>query len=322
MNKNIYNNTANMKSIPVYQGEVTPKATAFAVADGENVKFESLDDVLRYPANIASLQAQPLNGNARHVLGIIATYEYMTTKMIGDCMNLLGIPVEQKKILAATERLRKTGLIHSFRFKAEDDSKGSNFIVHTLTKLGGENAVKALDISVPQVDTYNVVMNPALVKRKLATNQVLFAQLKHNASALKSFEKSKRLTATNEDHTVVKPSLMLQFKDESTLCYEVVRRGTFWKTELEGKLERYKALQDSYDNSFADMPTMIICCEDEEHAREVNKMVQKIDLNAYLTHDLLFFGESFNHHLFTIDKNGEITYFRISFDECKSETSI
>jgi len=293
MNKNIYNNTANMKTLPVYQGEVTPKTTAFAVVDGENVKFESLDDVLRYPANIASLQAQPLNENARHVLGIIATYEYMTTKMIGECMNLLGIPVDQKKILAATERLRKTGLIHSFRFKAEDDSKGAIFIVHTLTKLGGENAMKALGISVPQVDTYNVVMNPALVKRKLATNQVLFAQLKHNASALKSFEKSKRLTATNEEHTVVKPSLVLQFKDESTLIYEVVRRGTFWKTEFKDKLERYKALQNSYDDSFADMPTMIICCEDEKHAREVHDIVKDIHVKSLFTHDLLLFGGSF-----------------------------
>ncbi|MCR4887586.1 MAG: hypothetical protein K5979_00200 [Ruminococcus sp.] len=317
MNKNIYNNTANMKTLPVYQEEVTPKTTAFAVVDGENVKFESLDDVLRYPANIASLQAQPLNENARHVLGIIATYEYMTTKMICDCMNLLGIPVDQKKILAATERLRKTGLIHSFRFKAEDDSKGAIFIVHTLTKLGGENAMKALGISVPQVDTYNVVMNPALVKRKLATNQVLFAQLKHNASALKSFEKSKRLTATNEEHTVVKPSLVLQFKDESTLIYEVVRRGTFWKTEFKDKLERYKALQDSYDDSFADMPTMIICCEDEKHAREVHDIVKDIRVKSLFTHDLLLFGGSFNQHLFTFNDKNEPVYYRISFEEEK-----
>ena len=312
--KNIYTNIANITPLPDVQGEVTPKTTIFSSISGENVVFD-IEGILKYPVNISSIQAQPLNELARHVLGVIGSYECVTTKMITDCLNLLGIPADSKHILTACERLRKTGLIYAFRFKCDDDCKPAGYIVYTISKLAGENALHSLGIAINQVDNYNIVMDPANVKKKLVTNQILFAHFKHN-NAIAAFEKSKRYAVVDkntEEHIAVKPSLTLTFKDKSSLFYEVVRKSIFWKTELEKKLIRYKALQENWD-SFEEMPQLVICCENEEHAKEVCKMCQKIHLKVLFTHDLLFFGESFDHHLFTMD-NDEMLYFKISFDE-------
>mgnify|MGYP004544579955 CR=1 FL=1 len=312
--KNIYTNIANITNLSDVQGEVTPKTTIFSSIPGENVVFD-IEGILKYPVNISSLQAQPLNELARHVLGVIGSYEYVTTKMITDCLNLLGIPVDSKHILTACERLRKTGLIHAFRFKCDDNCKPAGYIVYTVSKLAGENALHSLGIVINQVDNYNIVMDPANVKKKLITNQILFANFKHN-NEIVAFEKSKRYAVADKitgEKVAAKSSLTISFNDKSSICYEVVRKSCFWKTEFENKLRRYKTLQDSEA-----IPDLIICCEDEEHAREVNKMVQDIHLKAFFTHDLMFFGENFNHHLFTVSDSGEILYFKISFDEKKN----
>ncbi len=319
--KNIYTNVANITPLPDFQGEITPKTTIFASVPGENVVFD-MEGIIKYPVNINSLTAQPLNEFARHVLGVIGSYECVTTKMITDCLNLLGISADSKHVLTATERLRKTGLIHAFRFKCDNDCKPAGYIVYTLSKLAGENALHSLGVAVNQVDNYSIVMDPSNVKKKLVTNQILFAHLKRNA--VEGFEKSKRLAIVdkaNDEHVAARPSLVIQFRDKSSIFYEVVRKSNFWKTELENKLLRYKAMQDNWD-SLEEMPQLVICCENEEHAKEVYKMVQDIRLRTLFTHDLLFFGETFNQHLFTMDYKGDILYFKISFDEDENKKAV
>ena len=319
--KNIYTNVANITPLLDSQGEITPKTTVFASVPSENVVFD-IEGILKYPVNINSLTAQPLNEFARHVLGVIGSYECVTTKMITDCLNLLGISADSKHVLTATERLRKTGLIHAFRFKCDNDCKPAGYIVYTLSKLAGENALHSLGVAVNQVDNYSIVMDPSNVKKKLVTNQILFAHLKRNA--VEGFEKSKRLAIVdkaNDEHVAVRPSLVIQFRDKSSIFYEVVRKSSFWKTELENKLLRYKDMQDNWDSS-EEMPQLVICCENEEHAKEVYKMVQDIRLRTLFTHDLLFFGETFNQHLFTMDYKGDILYFKISFDENDNKKAV
>lgn len=320
--KNIYTNPANITPLPEFQGEVTPKTTAFAPVQGENVVFD-VEDILKYPTNLSSLKAQPLNEFTRHVLGVIGSYEFVTTKMIADILNLLGIQADSKHVLTACSRLRKTGLIHAFRFRCEDDSRPTSYVVYTLSKPAGESALHSLGISVGQFESYNVVMEPANVKKKLATNQVLFAHLKHNG-AVTGFEKSKRYMAsdkTTDEHIAVKPSLFITFRDKSSLFYEVVRKSLFWQTELENKLSRYRILRDNWELP-GEMPPLVICCEDEQHAGEVKEIVLKSGLEVFYTHDLLLFGESFSRHLFTIGDNDEILRFKISFDESGPEKTL
>ena len=145
MAKNKYTNIANIAPLPDIQGEAEPKTAIFACISGENVIFDN-EGIIKYPFNIDSLTSQPLNELARHVLGVIGSYEFLTTKMIVDCLNILGIKTDSKHVLTATERLRKTGLIHAFRFKNEIEDKTASYIVYMLSKLGGENALHSLGI--------------------------------------------------------------------------------------------------------------------------------------------------------------------------------
>lgn len=316
--KNIYTNIVNVNPLPFnIQEEVIPKTTIFSSISGENVEFD-VEGIIKYPLNVHSLTEQPISELARHALGLIGTYEVLTTKMVTDCLNLFGIQADSKHVLKACERLRKTGLINAFRFKNDDNCKTSCYIMYIITR-SGESALRSLGITVNQVDNYNVVMDPANTKKKLMINQILIAHLKHN-KAVTGFEKSKRydvvVDKTTEEHVAVKPTLVITFNDESSLFYEVVRKSTFWKTELENKLLRYKILQDNWEIS-EKMPQLVICCENEEHAKEVYNIVYKNHLDAFFTHDLMFFGEIFNRHLFKINDKGEIFYFKVSFDEAE-----
>jgi hypothetical protein len=320
--KNIYTNIANLSPLSDFRGEITPRSTAFAAVSGENVVFDT-ENIFKYPMNIHSLTAQPLNELARHVLGVIGSYEYVTIRMIIDVLNMMRIPADSRRVSTACERLRKTGLIYVFRFKNEDESNQSSCIVYTITKLCGESALRSLGISNCPIENYNVVMEPSLVKRKLATNQILFAHLKHNM--VDSFEKSRRyafVDSATEEHVVIRPSLAIQFKDKSNLFYEVVRKSPCWDTWIENKLSRYNALKNNWvaSDETPEIPQLVICCEDEEHAKEVNEIARNIYPDVFYTHDLLFFGEALAKHLFTIDDNGNAVHFKISFDDSEHAT--
>lgn len=188
--------------------------------------------------------------------------------------------------------------------------------------------------------TNATVSRPSVIDRHFAVNGFIVAESsvpqtiaglkdltyctsQHNG-AVTGFEKSKRYTVsdkTTEEHIAVKPSLVITFRDKSSLFYEVVRKSLFWQTELENKLSRYRILRDNWDLP-DEMPPLVICCEDEQHAKEVKEIVRKSGLEVFYTHDLLLFGESFNHHLFTIGDNDEILCFKISFDEEEQEKTV
>lgn len=303
-----------MTPLPDIQEEITPKKTILAAIPGETVIFDT-NGVLKYPLNVTNLTMNPLSELARHILGIIGSYECVNTKQITDVLNLLGIAVNYKHLTTATDRLKKAGLIHIFRFKNENESKPAGYVVYILSR-DGEAALSSMGIVVNKPNAYNVVMDPTVVKKKLATNQILFAYLKRNTYVTR-FDKSKRFSVecTSGETVAVRPSLILQFKDQSTAFYEVVRQTTFWETDFENKLLRYKTMFDNYET---EIPQLIICAENQSHARKIHKMVQGIKLEAFLTHDLLFFGSDFDQHIFTIDEQCEIENFKISFDEEES----
>lgn len=313
MIKNKYSNPANYQSLPDPQGETSSAGYIFTSVANEKLDYDT-KGVLRYPGNISALLQSPLDQFERHVLGIIGTYSYITTGMISDCLNLMGIPSDEDSVIKAAEHMRKTGLIHSFRFKDADTGETSTYMVHILTKAAGENALHSLCVPMEPLDNFNVVADPAIVKRNLAVNHIIIEYLKNMPIA--DMDKSKRFSVIDKstrEGVSARPSLTITFADGSRIFYEVVRKLDFWKTDLENKIIRYKRIQDNCDAD-NECPPIIFCCENAENAWEVYEMVSRIGLKAMFTHDQLLCGISFKSHIFNFNKNGSVNYYRMILD--------
>lgn len=320
-----YNGFADPRNYMAVRGiesESIPSTAAFAYRPGESIAYNT-EGIIKHPFNIHSLTEQPLTDLARQVLSVIATYEVVTTKQIVDVLNMLSIQTDSAHVLKAGDRLRKTGLIHMFRFASEDNAS-TKFIAYRLTKMAGENAAYVSGIPVGQVDHYNVVESACICKRKLAVNQVIFAYLKHCCGSVTGFEKSKRIyakTDTTADRPSLRPSLALRFIDDSVFFYEVVRRDAegFWCGTLRDKLLRYKFLLDNWDKNSWDWdcerPQLIVCCEDMKQSIEVEKMAKCIGMDVFYTHDLLLFGSCFNTHIYSIKSDSTPEHYQLEAEK-------
>ncbi|MCM1133837.1 MAG: hypothetical protein NC340_10255 [Ruminococcus flavefaciens] len=303
-------------------GEIVPQTANFSSYPHESVTFE-LDGVIKYPANLNSLMQYPLSELAKHVLCVIATYEVVTTKMVTECLNLMGIRTDSDHVLKATERLRKTGLIHSFRFVSQE-GRQSNYITYRLSKPAGESTAHTLGVSVVQLESYSITEPANLIKLKLAVNQIIFAYIKHCGKAVAGFEKSKRIYSEADESAerkALRPSLVLTFSDDTSIMYEAVRRDSdctdFWKNRLKDKLERYLFLFNNWANNnwkMGEKPLLVMCCESVEHSVEVKAVAEKVGIDVLFTHDLLMFGENFEKHIYSLDENNNPEYYRIQIE--------
>lgn len=308
---NIYTNLKHFSALPNHEVEKLPKQSAFRLYGGESIAFET-DGFLKYPSNIQSLTEYPLTKLARQVLGIIGSYEIVTNKMIVELLGMLGISTDRDHVLKACERLRKVGLTYSFRFiNANTNEKVGGFV--NIPSHFAYESLKAMGVSLSgQASDYNVAIDPATAKKRLATNQVLVETLKRNAHAISRFDVCGKIvvSSTDGDRVAVKPSLQCITSENETLIYEVVRREMFWRTTLEEKLLRYQALLQHWDSSARPMPTLIFCCEDFEHAVEVHELMVKIGLDGFLTNDIMLIGSNYERHIYKVKQNGEPEFYR------------
>lgn len=309
---NQYFDIKNFTNLPNMSSEIIPKASAFAMCKGDEIAYDT-SDIMKYPANLSALAEHPLPAFARHVLSVIATYEFVTSKMITEILGMMNVETDQTHITKTCERLRKTGLVHTFRFCIENGVRTTNYIVYSLTKMAGENALKVLEVAVQSVNAYNIVQDPANVKKKLMTNQILISHLLRNAKIISCFQKSERLTSTKSNDSqvqaVVRPTLSINYDDDDKMLYEVVRSGDFWEGVFRDKLERYKVIFENWDTEKGNLPTLIICCENYEHSLSVKKICDEVGIDVFFTSDMLFFGKCFRQHIYKIDEKDKAVHY-------------
>ena len=167
----------------------------------------------------------------------------------------------------------------------------------------------------------------AMIKKRLAGNQILIAYLKKVGSfdsyvvkpALTAKTLGKVFKATGGCVKLTKSGKSIDF------LFEVVRRENDWQKKLIDKMKFYKDFYDNFvqmDSGFKSVPQLIIVCEDEKHMAETFKeiVVNQVELDKiklYYTTDLRQNSESLMDSLTEFKLNPETNKYKAENVELK-----
>ena len=277
----------------------------------ENATFTSRPDELcinleedrniSYNTVIKNLINNSITTVDKHIIGLIATFGYVSTKQLSELLALLNIDKPLDKLLTNIERLRQNGAIRTFTFGKSHDEKCSIHI-YGLCKNGSEIA-KALMVN-HNYNIMNAAVYPYDVKKVLARNQGVLAFLK-SGLPLEWFKIGTTINSYNVTDSIVRPSFSVKI-GEDVVMYEVVRSGQFWENTLRDKLMRYKLLLDNFENNsweLTDTPSLIMVGENYKHCLMICSIVKDIGLKALFTDDLMLCGKNFYSSVYDIKDN-------------------
>ena len=142
----------------------------------------------------------------------------------------------------------------------------------------------------------------AMIKKRLAGNQVLIAYLK-KVKVFDSYTVKPTLTAKTMGK-IFKPSggavTLTKSGKSIQFLFEVVRREIDWQKKVIDKMKFYTDFYDNFvplDSGFKSLPQLIIVCEDDMHMAEifrelVTHNITFSKINLYYTTDLKQNSES------------------------------
>ncbi|MCR5143382.1 MAG: hypothetical protein K6C68_12830 [Ruminococcus sp.] len=286
--------------------EHIPSGTAFAARPDELCISLDEEKNISYNIVISNLTNNTITPLDKQIIGLIASFGYVTTKQLSEMLALLGCDKPADKLLNNTERLRRLGVIRAFSFGRSRDEKCC-MQVFTLCKNGSEIA-KATCVN-HSYNIMNAAAYPSDVKRVLARNQGVLAFLKSELP-LDWFRINTVISSSDISDAAVRPSFTVSVENE-VIMYEVVRRGQFWENQLRNKLSRYKLLFDNFESNSWDMtcfPTLVMVGETFEHSRMINEIAREIGIKVLFSDDLMFCGKNFYSSVYGFENGTQQFY--------------
>lgn len=292
--------------------EAIPAVSCFATHPGELSLYQEVD-TFPYPTVINNVVNNNITPMDKKVISLIASYGYMTSKQIKECLSLLGVTFSDNTIKSSLDRLRKNQIVRVCKF-GTDEQHTAAFMAYSLNKNGSEIA-KVLGIPHTFAPMQPAVM-PSEIKRVLATNQVMLAYIKSSLN-VEWMRRGQVITAKDDKSAVVRPSLAVGFSGDAFLI-EVVRKGNFWENYLRDKLQRYKLVVEGWSSNswkLSENPVIVIVGEDTEHNTAIAKIAEEVNLDVYYTEDVLNCGSNFYHSLYQFNEKSKQEFFCLSQDE-------
>lgn len=295
----------------VEDNQIEAQKSPFAIRPGEIKTFDGKDGYVSMNQIVHKINLGHLNDLHFAILELVNEFEFITSRQLCQMLDHKGIEYgSQDKLNNKLDQLIKSKILTRYYFTSED-GKGI-YRIYCLEKMGKYllNS-RGIECKWQQSDNTKPV---SMIKKRLAGNQVIIAYL----NKVKAF-----------DEYIVKPTLKAKvlgkvFKSSGgaikltknsksiTFLFEVVRREEEWKKKLVDKMKMYKDFYDNFvamDCGFANIPQLIIVCEDERHAAECFKEIVtngvEIDkIKLYFTTDLRQIQENLSNTLleFKLDK--------------------
>ena len=227
------------------------------------------------------------------ILELVNEFEFITSRQLFQMLSIKGYDLKsQDKLNTRLESLVKCKILTRYYFNS-DEGKGI-YRIYCLEKMG-KYLLDTREVECkwqPSDNTKPV----AMIKKRLAGNQILIAYLKKvkifDSYTIKPGLQAKTLgktfRASGGGVKLTKNNKSIQF------IFEVIRREDSWQTKLIDKMKLYKDFYENFvtmDSGFKTVPQLIIVCEDEKHMAETfkeivtnNISIDKIKL--YYTTDL------------------------------------
>lgn len=288
-------------------GEVIPAKSWFETYPDEKCFYQETEP-MSYPAVINHVATNHITPLDIQIICIVATFTFVTTKQINDCLSLLEIPHTDAIVKSSVERLARHQMLRMSRFGA-DSEHCCKFYVYSLNKNGADvSKIRGISSSFTPMQPATA---PADMKRILVQNQAWLSFIKSGLN-LDYLKRSEIITAKEEKTAVVRPSIALSM-DNDPMFIEIVRKGDFWERYLIDKLTRYKALFDNWTSNswnIENKPLLIMNGENEEHNRLILELVSRLGIeDVYFTEDTLFCGSNFYHSIYQFNENDQLEFF-------------
>ncbi len=245
------------------------------------------------------------------IIELVNEFEFITSRQLCQMLDYKGIEYKsQDKLNNKLEQLIKSKILTRYYFTSED-GKGI-YRIYCLEKMGKYLLTsRGIECKWQQSDNTKPV---AMIKKRLAGNQVIIAYLK-KVKAFDEYIVKPSLTAKTLGKTFRASGGAVKLSKNSksiTFVFEIVRREDEWKKKIVDKMNMYKDFYENFvtmDSGFQTIPQLIIVCEDELHTKEVFKeivtnRVEIFNIKLYFTTDLRQIEENLTKTLieFKIDK--------------------
>lgn len=227
------------------------------------------------------------------IIDLVNEFEFITSRQLCQMLDQKGIEYKsQDKLNNKLEQLIKSKILTRYYFTS-DDGKGI-YRVYCLEKMGKYLLTsRGEECKWQQSDNTKPV---AMIKKRLAGNQVIIAYLK-KVKAFDEYVVKPSLTAKTLGKTfkATGGSVKLSKNAKSiTFVFEVIRREDEWQKKLVDKMRMYKDFYENFvqgDSGYSSLPQLIIVCEDEVHTKESFREIVKNSLEIpkiklYFTTDL------------------------------------
>ena len=296
----------------VQDDQIKAQVSPFAIRKGEIKTFDGKDGYVSMNQVIHKINVGQITDIHFAILYLVNEFEFITSRQLMQMLEIKGYEVSsQDKLNNKLESLVKCKALTRYYFNS-DEGKGI-YRIYCLEKMGKYLLDTRDDVECkwqPSDNTKPV----AMIKKRLAGNQVLIAYLK-KVKVFDNYVVKPALTAKTMNK-VFKPSggLVTLTKSNKSIqfLFEVIRREDEWQKKCIDKMRFYKDFYDNFlpmDSGMKSLPQLILVCEDEKHMAEVfrelvtnNINIEKI--NLYYTTDLKQNSESLSQSLteFVLDE--------------------
>ena len=296
----------------VQDDQIKAQVSPFAIRKGEIKTFDGKDGYVSMNQVIHKINVGQITDIHFAILYLVNEFEFITSRQLMQMLEIKGYEVSsQDKLNNKLESLVKCKALTRYYFNS-DEGKGI-YRIYCLEKMGKYLLDTRDDVECkwqPSDNTKPV----AMIKKRLAGNQVLIAYLK-KVKVFDNYVVKPALTAKTMNKvfktsgglvTLTKSNKSIQF------LFEVIRRENEWQKKCVDKMRFYKDFYDNFlpmDSGMKSIPQLILVCEDEKHMAEVfrelvtnNINIEKI--NLYYTTDLKQNSESLSQSLteFVLDE--------------------
>lgn len=273
--------------------EIKAKVSPFAMRDGEIKTFDGKDGYVSMNQIIQKINVGHINELHFRILELVNEFEFITSRQLFQILQYEKAEIDsQDKLNNKLDQLIKTKILTRYYFDS-DEGQGI-YRIYCLEKMG-KYLLNSRGIECKWQPTDNTKTVP-MIKKRLAGNQIIIAYMNKVKTfssyvakpAIKAKVAGKVFKATGAKITLAKNGKSIDF------VFEVIRREEEWEKKLSDKLKLYNDFYTNFvpnDSDFANLPQLILACEDEKHMAEVfkyitiNKLeIEKIKL--YYTTDL------------------------------------
>ena len=309
----------------VEDNQIKAQVSPFAIRKGEIKTFDGQDGYVSMNQVVHKINIGHITDIHFAILYLVNEFEFITSRQLMQMLEIKGYDVKsQDKLNNKLEGLVKAKILTRYYFTS-DEGKGI-YRIYCLEKMGKYLLDTRDDVECkwqPSDNTKPV----AMIKKRLAGNQILIAYLK-KVKVFDSYTVKPALTAktmgkifkpSGGEVTLTKSGKSIQF------LFEVVRREDEWQKKLIEKMKFYKDFYDNFvpmDSGFRSLPQLIIVCEDDKHMAETFKTIVMNDLlidkiKLYFTTDLKQNDENLDESLTEFVLNEETGKYKIKNTKIK-----